>query len=469
MSLSYAEMYQNKIKKRNKIFNEEEKKNSTTQKIISLIKRFPVNQRKTFKNDKNFKPRRIQNKSVEIIQKYRKTSNNKKKEALKQKIENKKDNKNLNNSGRNIEKNKRKQIKKNDIHDTSEIKTNKCYRTDIVNENLNNKTDDLRNKYINKLSKTYDVNDNKQKKIYQEESDNFNKANKFDSINKTKNTSTSIDTYFDIFRLRKNAASFKDKLKNIYLNKYNSNNIFYNKRNINYHKGKTYSDFTKKRSKTYYKAIKFKEELENKIRNDNINNRLYKSYNDLNDKNLLNLKENKKEKEKSIEKEMSKHILDEKDKRPKILKKFLTNKNSLRKGNQEPNNNVKNLRDRNFEIFYKNINNSKDDEIAKNNLMNDFSSEIYQIKFKRKVKFNNKSLNLIVQENPKLNSLLRKIPSNRENRDKSFDLKNYIKKLRDKSDNIKYIRNIKYKSAINLGIYPVNEWEPISRLKFHIK
>ena len=101
--------------------------------------------------------------------------------------------------------------------------------------------------------------------------------------------------------------------------------------------------------------------------------------------------------------------------------------------------------------------------------MNDFSSEIYQIKFKRKVKFNNKSLNLIVQENPKLNSLLRKIPSNRENRDKSFDLKNYIKKLRDKSDNMKYIRNIKYKSAINLGIYPVNEWEPISRLKYHIK
>ena len=35
MSLSYAEMYQSKIKKRNKIFNEEEKKNSTTQKIIS--------------------------------------------------------------------------------------------------------------------------------------------------------------------------------------------------------------------------------------------------------------------------------------------------------------------------------------------------------------------------------------------------------------------------------------------------
>ena len=166
---------------------------------------------------------------------------------------------------------------------------------------------------------------------------------------------------------------------------------------------------------------------------------------------------------------MSKHILNEKDKRPKILKKFLTNKNSLRKGNQEPNNNVKNLRDRNFEIFYKNIKNSKDDEILKNNLMNDFSSEIYQIKFKRKVKFNNKSLNLIVQENPKLNSLLKKIPSNRENRDKSFDLKNYIIKLKDKNENIKYIRNIKYKSAINFGIYPVNEWEPISRLKFHIK
>ena len=171
MSLSYVEIYQNKIKKRNKMYNEEEK-SPTSKKIISLIKKFPAKQRKTFKNDKTFKPRRIQNKSVEIIQRYRKTSK-KKKTISKQKLENKNNNKNLNNSGRNIEKNKRKQINKNDIHDSN----NKCYKTDIINENLNDKKDDLRNKYNNQLSKTYDINVNKQKKMYQEEFDNFNKIN----------------------------------------------------------------------------------------------------------------------------------------------------------------------------------------------------------------------------------------------------------------------------------------------------
>ena len=462
MSLSYVEIYQNKIRKRNKMYNEEEK-SPTSKKIISLIKKFPAKQRKTFKNDKTFKPRRIQNKSVEIIQRYRKTSK-KKKTISKQRLENKNNNKNLNNCGRNIEKNKRKQINKNDIHDSN----NKCYKTDIINENLNDKKGDLRNKYNNQLSKTYDINVNKQKKMYQEEFDNFNKINKFEPINKSKN-SNSIDTYFDIFRLRKHAATFKDKLKNIYFSKYNSNNNLNNIRNINFQQGKSYSDFTSKRSKTYYKAIQIKEELESKIKIDNnINTNicLYKTSNNFYDKNKLSLKENKKEKEKNIGKEMNKCFFDENIKRPKILKKYLTNNEALKCINKDSDNNLKYLRNSNFENFYKNFNNSKEDKNAKTNLMNDFSSEIYQIKFKRKVNLNNKTLNLIVQDNPKLNNLLKKIPSNRESRDNSFDLKNYIMKLRNKNEHTNYIRNFKYNSTNNLGIYPVNEWEPISRLKF---
>ena len=39
-------------------------------------------------------------------------------------------------------------------------------------------------------------------------------------------------------------------------------------------------------------------------------------------------------------------------------------------------------------------------------------------------------------------------------------------KLRNKNEHTNYIRNFKYNSTNNLGIYPVNEWEPISRLKF---
>ena len=78
MSQTYVELYQNKIKYQNKILSDNKENISRNQKIISLIKKFPVKQRKTFKIDKSFKPRRIQSKSVEMIQKYRKTSNKKK-------------------------------------------------------------------------------------------------------------------------------------------------------------------------------------------------------------------------------------------------------------------------------------------------------------------------------------------------------------------------------------------------------
>ena len=110
MSQTYVELYQNKIKYQNKILNDNKENISRNQKIISLIKKFPVKQRKTFKIDKSFKPRRIQSKSVEMIQKYRKTSN-KKKTNSKQKLEN---NKNKNDKGDNeIKSNKKNDIQEN--------------------------------------------------------------------------------------------------------------------------------------------------------------------------------------------------------------------------------------------------------------------------------------------------------------------------------------------------------------------
>ena len=133
--------------------------------------------------------------------------------------------------------------------------------------------------------------------------------------------------------------------------------------------------------------------------------------------------------------------------------------------NKGYNNNNDNLRARTFRLFSNNNENSKENGNFKNNLFNQFSSEIYQVKFKRKVNFSDRSLNLIVESNPKLNNLLKKIPSNRGNKDKSFELINYITQIRNKSVNPKYISNIKYNSDIKIGICPANDWEPISKLK----
>ena len=46
---------------------------------------------------------------------------------------------------------------------------------------------------------------------------------------------------------------------------------------------------------------------------------------------------------------------------------------------------------------------------------------------------------------------------------------NYILQIRNKNDNVKYVTNVEYKSDINLGIFPPNEWEPITTLKYQIK
>ena len=66
MSLSYAEIYQAKLKNRNKNNKEETINESRSPKYITLIKKFPSKQRKINKNDEKMKPRRIESKSVQI-------------------------------------------------------------------------------------------------------------------------------------------------------------------------------------------------------------------------------------------------------------------------------------------------------------------------------------------------------------------------------------------------------------------
>ena len=482
MSLTYAEIYQNKLKYKNQISDDNKENNSGNQKIISLIKKFPLKQRKTFKTDKNIKPKRIQSKSVDLIHKYRK-ANNKKKTMSKQKMENNRKNKSIE-KGHKKNKNKKNNIKKN-----NELEVNNFYKTEISKDHFTNKKEGLKNK--NKLfpglSKTHNNNknnkNNKKENLQKNNNDEFeinvfNKINRFGNINKSKNID-SFETYFDIFRLRQNSANFKNKIKNIYFNKYNSNNDLYYKffntnetnKNNRHQNVKSYSDYSQKRSKTYYKAIKLKEQLEYNFKNNNINKHMYSSCTNFYVKNNIKIKNDKdeKDKNKNLIKEMNHHFFEEKDKRPKVMKKFLTQNGTLNYDDiNKERRNKNNSRTKTFGFFVQNNENGKEEDNNMNNLINKFSSELYRAKFKSKVNFNNKSLNLIVQDNPKLNNLLKKIPSNRENKDKSLDLINYILKLRNKGDSIKNLTYIKYNSDINLRIYPANDWEPIPKLKSQI-
>ena len=467
MSLTYTEIYQNKIRNKNKLSNP---------KIISLIKKFPLNKRKTFETNKNFKPRRIQSqsKSVQTIQKYRKT-NSQKKEMPKYNLDNLDNidkNKNLNKTENIKRKNQRK---KNNIIDNNEIENNIFYNTEIntfMNSPKNNKKNktcvkqsQLSKKNINKnnAKENKDKNEknkNKENSNIDQNNLNFNfielnkycKPNKFDEINKTNKSSlASLDTYFDIFKLRQHAANFKEKLKYNNINSnINSENeqVFNITRNNSAEKNKpkrikSYSDFIQKKSKAYYKAIKLKEELEKKIfENNYINNHMYSSCNNFYTRNSKNNNQMK---------EINIIFSDTDEKRPKVMKKFLSQNGAI-------NVDKKNIKTRIFSsgFNYCNENCKNDDK---------FREDIYQTKYKRKVNFNNKSLNLIIEENHKLNNLLRKIPSNKDKREKSLELINYIYQIK-KKDNNNYMTNYKYNSNIKSDIYPVNEWEPIAKLKY---
>ena len=467
MSLTYTEIYQNKIRNKNKLSNP---------KIISLIKKFPLNKRKTFETNKNFKPRRIQSqsKSVQTIQKYRKT-NSQKKEMPKYNLDNLDNidkNKNLNKTENIKRKNQRK---KNNINDNNEIENNIFYNTEIntfMNSPKNNKKNktcvkqsQLSKKNINKNNAKEnkgknEKNKNKENSNIDQNNLNFNfielnkycKPNKFDEINKTNKSSlASLDTYFDIFKLRQHAANFKEKLKYNNINSnINSENeqVFNITRNNSAEKNKpkrikSYSDFIQKKSKAYYKAIKLKEELEKKIfENNYINNHMYSSCNNFYTRNSKN---------KNQIKEINNIFSDTDEKRPKVMKKFLTQNGTI----NSDKNNIK-TRIFNSGFNYCNENCKNDDK---------FREDIYQTKYKRKGNFNNKSLNLIIEENHKLNNLLRKIPSNKDKREKSLELINYIYQIK-KKDNNNYMTNYKYNSNIKSDIYPVNEWEPIAKLKY---
>ena len=99
-----------------------------------------------------------------------------------------------------------------------------------------------------------------------------------------------------------------------------------------------------------------------------------------------------------------------------------------------------------------------------NNLKNDLNNDLYRALNKKEIKYNNNKLNLITQDNIKLERLLRKIPTSRKFRDKSYDLMDYILKLRKNKNKISLLNY----TNINInceGIYPPNDCDTFIKIK----
>ena len=109
------------------------------------------------------------------------------------------------------------------------------------------------------------------------------------------------------------------------------------------------------------------------------------------------------------------------------------------------------------------LTNYKTNKITLNNpgtdtsLIGVFSPKIYIQKYKNEFKdYNSNYLNSITQENSKLTNLLKRIPSNRKNKERSYDLMDYIAKL--SKNNIKKDFLPNKKSFNNFEpIYPINK------------
>ena len=476
MSLSYAEIYQAKLKNRNKNNKEETINESRSPKYITLIKKFPSKQRKINKNDEKMKPRRIESKSVQIIQKYRKTVNHKNKINTKKSIEEHKNEKEKK-PKKYIKNGRQKQNNRNKSNNNGNLlEEDKFYETDIHNNFFSETKNEKEKQKKNKINKYCTFQQNDDNKFFELETYD---SNKFNNINKNQKYN-SLDNYFTIFRYRQYAANFKDKFNNANLNlnkfnSYNDMNKYFNldknnnntNNSIKQQKAQTNTESIPKKSKTYYRALKLKEEFEKPISN-NIHNKLYSSCNNWKEKNNIN-KDKKNNNDKNTFIGINQNFFVKDGKRPKILNKYMTqNFNIISSQIDKNKNDDKNM----FRTYFIDKNeNSKVDDNIRNNLIDKFSSEIYQNKYKRKFKYDNKNLNLIVQENTKLNKMLKKIPSNKDNKDKSLDLIKYILQIRKKDDKI-ISNNNKYYSyngcINNLEIFPTNEWEPIAKLKHEI-
>ena len=453
MSTTYSEIYSTKLREQSKIIKGESNSLSKSKsQYVTLIKKFTKKERSSSMTKMKIKPRRINTKILKMSNSNFNYKNKpKKKTKSKQKLENSQKLKmDFSNEEKNVKVNTINQRKKN--NNNSKSKSMENYEKGLNDYNSRKNENDIRNIILSDLN---NFNNNKNDDyIFYKTLQNNNNYNNYVKISKTYNDNP-FKKYFDIFKLKQQAIKARGEIKYNFwninksnLNLYRDKNSEINKRFL---KNNTFSDYLPKKTMTLFKAKKLKEELENTI---NGNYRAYSSQTLRNKQSrLLNgtLKE-KKEKNKNNGNDndevnnFSYHFFDKNIKMPKKIKKY---SNNLTNTEISKTINENNLKEKHEKRNDKNMFRSKTIIITDNNntikntlnnqgkdtsLIGIFSPKIYIQKYKDEFKdYNNNYLNSITQENSKLANLLKRIPSNRKNKERSYDLMDYITKLSKKN------------------------------------
>lgn len=453
MSINFSDTYTTNLRAQSKILNGQ-KTHTTSKKYITLIKNLTKKEK-----SKKSKSGRIISKSVQSLKPHKnKDKKQNKKVKSKQKFEkfNKKYKK-FNNK-KNFSKSK-----------TIDLNNENTCLSPIRNENeIKNKFESIDNDMNNKYF------------MYNTLQNNHNYSN-FTKFSKTYNNNY-IKNYFDIFKFRKYATSVRDQIKN---NNHNSNLDLFISNNIENNKEhlQTYSSTNPNNNKlkTSFKANKLKEEIEKSLSpNSNFHpssslrvksktkiNEIF-NHNDEEEKNCYNKNNKYDENDDNNVKDMTYHFFDKNAKMPKRIRKYVDSSES------------------NLDSYVNNLNNNKKEIKLKNSIKNGFRrqsnilSNTVKLHKNSNLKFssienklnrntnidqykngfinlynNKKKLNLITQENLKLNNLLRKIPSSRKFRNKSIDLVNYVLNLRKYKNNNILLNNENINN--NICVYPPNE------------
>ena len=453
MSTTYSEIYSTKLREQSKIIKGESNSLSKSKsQYVTLIKKFTKKERSSSMTKMKIKPRRINTKILKMSNSNFNYKNKpKKKTKSKQKLENSQKLKtDFSNEEKNAKVNTINQRKKN--YNNGKSKSMENYEKGLNDYKSRKNENDIRNIILSDLN---NLNNNKNDDyIFYKTLQNNNNYNNYVKISKTYNDNP-FKKYFDIFKLKQQAIKARGEIKYNFWNINKSNLNLYRDKNseINkiFLKNNTFSDYLPKKTMTLFKAKKLKEELENTI---NGNYRAYSSQT-LRSKQsrLLNgtLKE-KKENNKNNGNDndevnnFSYHFFDKNIKMPKKIKKYSNNITNTEISKTIIENNLKEKHEkRNDKNMFrsKTIIITDNNNIIKNTLNNPgtdtsligiFSPKIYIQKYKDEFKdYNNNYLNSITQENSKLANLLKRIPSNRKNKERSYDLMDYITKLSKKN------------------------------------
>jgi hypothetical protein len=433
------------------------------------------------------KPRRINAKILKMSKSnFNYKNKTKKKTKSKQKLEN---SQKLKMDFSKEEKNERINTinQRNQKNNNTKSKSMKNYEKGLKDYSTRKNGNDIRNIILSDLD---NINNNKNDDYIFYKTLQNNNYNNYVKTCKTYNDN-SFKKYFDIFKLKQQAIKARDEIKYNFWNINKSNLNLYRDKNseINkmFIKNNTFSDYLPKKTKTLFKAKKLKEELENTITG---NYRPYSSQTLRNKQSYLlnrtlkekNQNKENKENNKNIGNDndevnnFSYHFFDKNLKMPKKIKKYAntnctnyTNCTNTEMSKTINENNLKGkLEKRNDKNMFRNntnisTDNYKTNKITLNNpgtdtsLIGVFSPKIYIQKYKNEFKdYNSNYLNSITQENSKLANLLMRIPSNRKNKERSYDLMDYIAKL--SKNNIKKDFLPNKKSFNNFEpIYPINK------------